>query len=61
MNQLVGVTLPGTNGQKHNGCVRVDDVGWGLGNNHLDFFSGKEKYYEDLDNQLGITAIDYQP
>jgi len=25
-------------GKIHNGCVRVDDVGWNFGDNHIDFY-----------------------
>eukprot|EP00347_Sterkiella_histriomuscorum_P005940 403354680 len=60
VEQLKNVVLPGTGGQKHNGCVRVDDQGWSFGSNHLDFFVAKEKYYHSLDSVLGITSIDYQ-
>ena len=58
--QLVGVTMPGTNGQKHNGCVVVDDEGWSLENVHLDFFVGRESLYPQVDKLLHeIEAIDY--
>ncbi|CDW79688.1 3d domain protein [Stylonychia lemnae] len=60
VHQIQGVELPGTGGQKHNGCVSVDDKGWSFGSNHLDFFVAKEKYYNELDNILKITSIDYE-
>ncbi|CDW73033.1 3d domain protein [Stylonychia lemnae] len=60
VQKLDGLTLPGTGGQKHNGCVSVDDRGYGFGSNHIDFFVAKEKYYENIDNILKITKADYQ-
>jgi len=45
VKQIDGLELPGTGGQKHNGCVSVDDKAWSFGSNHLDFFVAKEKYY----------------
>ena len=53
--------MPGTNGQKHNGCVKVDDEGWSLKEDHFDFFVGREQYYLTLDKALGeIEQIDYE-
>lgn len=40
---LKGFEIPGTENakgirMKHNGCLRVDDIGWSLGACHVDFF-----------------------
>lgn len=60
ISKLKDVVLPGTGGQKHDGCVRVDDKGWSLGSNHIDFFVAKQDYYTQLDDKLRITSVDYQ-
>ncbi|KAK9717738.1 hypothetical protein K7432_005958 [Basidiobolus ranarum] len=49
VKQLEGLQLP--NGQYHNGCVRVDDQGWGLIDKQIDFMVGLEKYYVKMDNR----------
>ena len=41
ITELVGKVMPGTGGQKHNGCVRVDDESWSFDGNQLDFLAGK--------------------
>ena len=52
--------MPGTGGQKHNGCVQVHDEGWSLEDLHLDFFVGREQYYETIDKALKeVEKIDY--
>ncbi|ORX64402.1 hypothetical protein K493DRAFT_301604 [Basidiobolus meristosporus CBS 931.73] len=58
VKQLKGVQLP--DGQIHNGCVRVDDQGWGLSNHQIDFMVGLEKYYVEIDNQYGnrLNVVD---
>jgi len=45
-----GIELPMTNGQKHNGCFRVDDVAWSFaeGANHIDWFVAKKSNYQIL-------------
>lgn len=56
---LVGQFLPGTS-QKHDGCVRVDDVSWSFGSNHLDFFAARKEYYTDLVEMVGKDGtLDY--
>ncbi|RIA91584.1 hypothetical protein C1645_692519 [Glomus cerebriforme] len=47
---LVDVVLPG--GQRHNGCVVVDDQGHGFGGKHIDWFVASEAIYRTLDNQI---------
>eukprot|EP00347_Sterkiella_histriomuscorum_P009284 403341798 len=59
IQQFQGVVMPRTGGQRHNGCVRVDDRGWGFGSNHIDFFVAQEKNYHNIDDQLQITSVDY--
>lgn len=41
VRELDGVTLPFPDeGKKHDGCVRADDTGNGIGENHVDLFVG---------------------
>lgn len=35
IKELYGKVVPGTNGMLHNGCVRVDDTGWGVDPCHV--------------------------
>ena len=46
VRQLDGIQLP--NKLKHNGCVRVDDVSWSFGGNHIDFYVLEKSIYERL-------------
>ncbi|CEP19697.1 hypothetical protein [Parasitella parasitica] len=66
IKKLDGVKLP--NGMNHNGCVRVDDEGWGLNDCHIDFFVLQFKSYKLLDHILpehisvvakSCTPLDY--
>jgi hypothetical protein len=57
--KLDGKRLPGAN-QAHNGCVEVGDKGWSFGSKHLDFFVGKQSYYNKLDKVLGFNSVDYE-
>lgn len=52
---LDGLTLPG--GQRHNGCVKVDDTGHGFGGKHIDFFVATESIYNFLDNKKSINNV----
>ena len=55
---LDGVSLPdiASGPAVHNGCVRVDDVGWGLDANHLDFFVGRRANYDALVPIVGTSG-----
>ncbi|GAG15859.1 unnamed protein product [marine sediment metagenome] len=46
-----GKTMP--NGYAHNGCVIVEDLGWGISGKHLDFFVQKESYFYSVNALLG--------
>ena len=51
--------MPGTGGQKHNGCVRVDDESWSFDQGQLDFFTGRYPYYQDLD-KLDLNYVNIE-
>lgn len=50
IQQLQNLTLP--NGKIHNGCLRVDDVGWSFGDNRIDFYVLQKSNYEQLSSQI---------
>ncbi|KAI8583407.1 hypothetical protein K450DRAFT_223505 [Umbelopsis ramanniana AG] len=52
---LDGKTLP--TGKKHNGCVRVDDVGDSFSGCQLDFFVLEYAYYEKLDLPEHVSVV----
>jgi len=52
--QMIGTKLP--NGLTHNGCVRVDDVSWSFGKNHIDWYVLKEKNYQILNAESPIKS-----
>ncbi|GBB83548.1 hypothetical protein RclHR1_10240009 [Rhizophagus clarus] len=52
---LDGLSLPG--GQRHNGCVKVDDTGHGFGGKHIDWFVATESIYTFLDNRKTIDNV----
>ncbi|KAK4513615.1 uncharacterized protein ATC70_005619 [Mucor velutinosus] len=54
VKEMDGLVLPG--GKTHNGCVRVDDQGWGLGNCHIDFFVLQFSAYQELVKELPSTV-----
>ena len=47
-------------GKRHNGCVRVDDVGYGLDNDHIDFYVLRKSNYEKLANRVN-HRVDIHP
>ncbi|KAJ3100372.1 Carbohydrate esterase 4 protein [Phlyctochytrium planicorne] len=62
--ELKGIRVPGGDGKEyiHNGCVRLDDVGWSLSAKHVDWFVFKRETYRRLgetdSSQLGeVGAI----
>lgn len=46
---VVGWPIPGTN-MKHNGCFKVEDTGYSLGNKHIDVFVLRMKFYNYWDD-----------
>ncbi|CAG8441701.1 10085_t:CDS:2 [Funneliformis caledonium] len=54
--KLDGMIMPG--GERHNGCVKVDDEGHGFGERHIDFFVGKESNYKTLIKQKLFTEVE---
>lgn len=50
IKDLDGIILP--NNKKHNGCVKVDDTGYGFGKCHIDFFVLKYTYYNFLQKHM---------
>lgn len=46
IQKLDGMKLP--NSKVHNGCVKVDDKGFGFGGKHIDWFVAKESNYKAL-------------
>ena len=58
IEELKGVTLPGTNGQKHDGCVRVDDESWSFDKGQFDFFVGRYPFYQGLD-KLNLDFVHF--
>jgi hypothetical protein len=50
-----GVILP--SGESHNGCLKVQDEGYGFGGKHIDWFVVSESNYEILDNKLNLTKL----
>ncbi len=47
-------------GKLHNGCVRVDDVGWNFGDNHIEFYvlqkSNSLKFSSHITNHVDIIV-----
>jgi hypothetical protein len=54
IKELDGVSLP--HGKTHNGCVRVDDVGWGLDSCQIDFFVLQFSAFQELSSSLPSTV-----
>jgi len=54
--QFDGVILP--RGERHNGCLKVQDEGFGFGGKHIDWFVAKESNFEKLDKKLNLSKID---
>lgn len=50
IKELDGFKLP--NNKTHNGCVRVDDTGYGFGKCHIDFFVLRYTYYKHLQKYM---------
>lgn len=50
IKELDGVKLP--HGEKHNGCVRIDDDSWSMGGCQIDFFTLQYSAYKDLNKKL---------
>lgn len=50
IKELDGIILP--NNKKHNGCVKVDDTGYGFGKCHIDFFVLRYTYYKYLQKNM---------
>lgn len=55
IKDLDGIVLP--NNKTHNGCVRVDDKGYGFGKCHIDFFVLKYINYEYLQKHLNKDKV----
>lgn len=55
IKELDGLVLP--NNKTHNGCVRIDDNGYGLKNCHIDFFVLKYLNYEYLEKHLNKDNV----
>lgn len=59
--QIDGVELPEeAGGGVHDGCMRVDDVGGGISDMHIDFFAGLRDYYTDLNPKIAETITLYK-
>lgn len=47
-------------GRIHNGCVRVDDVGWNFGDNRIDFYvvqkSNSRKLSSNMTDSVDIVV-----
>jgi hypothetical protein len=56
LEELHGLALPDST-LTHDGCVRVDDVGWSFGKNQLDFFVGRQASYLAIDGQLAMEEV----
>lgn len=54
--QFDGVILP--SGERHNGCLKAQDEGFGFGGRHIDMFVARESNFKKLDNKLRLTKID---
>ncbi|CAF1547182.1 unnamed protein product [Rotaria magnacalcarata] len=50
IHQLNGVSLP--TGRIRNGRVRVDDVSWSFGANHIDFYVLRKTNYEKISGNI---------
>ncbi|CEP19698.1 hypothetical protein [Parasitella parasitica] len=50
IKEMDGLVLP--DGMKHNGCVRVDDEGWSMGDCQLDFFVLQFEAYKVLTKKI---------
>lgn len=55
IKDLDGIILP--NNKSHNGCVRIDDNGYGFGKCHIDFFVLKYINYEYLQKHLNKDKV----
>ena len=59
IKQMDGLRLPGTFGQIHNGCVRVDDICERCegtdAKNHFDLFVGTAAYSKKMDVEMKTT------
>ncbi|KAJ3185195.1 hypothetical protein HDU87_002763 [Geranomyces variabilis] len=57
--EIDGMTIIGFNGIQytHNGCVRIDDVGWSLTEHHCDFFAFKIGNYKFMDGERPLAFI----
>lgn len=55
IKELDGFVLP--NNMTHNGCLKVDDKGYGLKKCHIDFFVLKYLYYEYLQKHLNKDKV----
>lgn len=57
VEELDGVKLP--NGEKHNGCVRVDDESWSMGGCQIDFFAlqftAYQSLYKSISSKVTVT------
>ncbi|RGB26255.1 hypothetical protein C1646_674949 [Rhizophagus diaphanus] len=55
IKKLDGMKLP--NSKVHNGCVKVDDKGFGFGGKHIDWFVARESNYKFLINKDPFTNV----
>ncbi|KAI9005647.1 hypothetical protein DFJ74DRAFT_638359 [Hyaloraphidium curvatum] len=50
--RLNGTVVPGSGGKRHNGCLRVDDVGWSFDGCHVDIFVLSFANYVNVTSKL---------
>jgi 3D (Asp-Asp-Asp) domain-containing protein len=55
--ELDGVTMPGSYGFVHDGCLEADDTGGAINGAHVDFFVGEKSSYLTLDKMLMLTSV----
>ena len=55
--ELDGVTMPGSYGFVHDGCLEADDTGGAIKGAHIDFFVGQKSSYLTLDKMLNLTSV----
>ncbi|KAI9292484.1 hypothetical protein K502DRAFT_278873, partial [Neoconidiobolus thromboides FSU 785] len=55
LKDFANFVLP--NGKKHNGCFKILDVGWSLGNNHIDLYVQDRKNYEKIQETFDADNV----